>query len=73
LKFKVDPKIIEWVSKNPSSIANVKQQYLSKKLGKAIAYDKNITTQLINEMGLWPHIPATKDLIPYIKKYLVKK
>lgn len=66
LKFEVDPGIIDWVKVNPSSISNVRPQYLSKKLAKAIAYDKERTVSLLDQMQLWSQIPPLKSLTPYM-------
>jgi tRNA nucleotidyltransferase/poly(A) polymerase len=68
LGFDVDDEIIQWVSKNPGSIANVKPKYLADKLQKALNFDKEKTVKLIGEMGLWPHIPILPDLVPYFKE-----
>lgn len=66
LQFEVDPEIIAWVKDNPESIANVRPQYLIKKLTKALKYDKEKTVSLLDQMGLWPHIPPLKELLPYM-------
>lgn len=66
LKFEIDPEIIAWVKKHPESIANVRPQYLVKKLTKALKYDKEKTVSLLDQIGLWPYIPPLKELLPYM-------
>lgn len=66
LKFDVDPSIIEWVKANPSSLANARPQYLTKKLIKAISYDKEKVVALLDEMQLWKYTPPLKELTPYM-------
>jgi poly(A) polymerase len=69
LNFEVAPEIISWVKKNPASFSNVKSQYLTKKLIKALAYDPEKVIKLITDMNLWPYIPTNiKILQPYILK-----
>ena len=62
LGFDVHDEIIEWVKKHPETIADVKPKYLSDKLSQAVNYDKERTVQLLDEMGLWDHVPMIPGL-----------
>jgi tRNA nucleotidyltransferase/poly(A) polymerase len=69
LGFKVDDEIIKWVKNNPQSLlANGNVNYVSKKINKALDYNDKITIKLIGDMGLWPYIPVTDKIIPYMSK-----
>jgi tRNA nucleotidyltransferase/poly(A) polymerase len=69
LGFNVDDEIINWVKDNPQSLlANGKSDYVSKKINKALDYNSEITVKLIGDMGLWPYVPVTEKLVPYISK-----
>lgn len=72
LGFEVDNEIIDWIKKNPESIANVKPKYLAKKLGQAIHFDVEKTARLLTEMGLWSYVPILPELEPYYKSSLGK-
>jgi tRNA nucleotidyltransferase/poly(A) polymerase len=61
LGFSVDKEIVNWIKKNPQLIKNCSTQYLTKKLLKAISYDKSNTVKLLDEMGLWKYIPPLKE------------
>jgi len=67
LGFKVDDEIINWVRKNPVSItAHDSREYVTKKLNKSLDFNPKITVQLIDDMGLWPYVPPSDRLIPYM-------
>ena len=68
LDFDVDKSIIEWVKNNPSSLSNVRHQYLVKKLAKAIKYNKEKTQDLLSEMDLWKFTPPLKE----IQEFMIK-
>jgi len=68
LGFTIDPNIIEWVNNNPSSLSNVRADYLAKKIKKALAYNKEITIKTIDKLGLWPYVPPLPELVPYLTK-----
>lgn len=68
LGFEVDEQIIKWVKSNPSSLSNVKQQYLSKKLQKALNYNEETTLKLLDKMGLWSYVPPLPSLLPYMSR-----
>lgn len=63
LGFEVDSEIIDWVKKNPQSIANCKPKYLVEKIQKALSFDHQKTISLFDQMGVWPYLPATPELI----------
>lgn len=62
LGFEVDQEIIDWVRRHPDTMSKPSQQYTSKKLLKAIKYDKSKTVKLLDAMGLWKYIPTLKEL-----------
>ncbi|KKN74481.1 hypothetical protein LCGC14_0389980 [marine sediment metagenome] len=66
LDFDVDPEIIDWVRKRPELVANARDKYLIKKINKSLLYNKDRTIEMLDAMNLWPHIPPTKELIPYM-------
>jgi tRNA nucleotidyltransferase/poly(A) polymerase len=63
LDFEVDNEIIEWVAKNPQSIANCKPKYLVDKLQKALYYDREKTISLLDQMDLWKFITVMPELV----------
>jgi tRNA nucleotidyltransferase/poly(A) polymerase len=73
LNFNIAPEIIDWVRKNPNTFSNVPQDYLVKKLNKAVAYDKEAVIKLLTEMNLWPYVPPIKELQPALLKNLTEK
>lgn len=66
LDFDIDPAIISWVKKNPTSFSNTKPQYLVKKLTKALEYNTDRVVKLLDEMNLWPYVPPVQALQPYM-------
>ena len=69
LGFKVDDEIIKWVKNNPQTLlAGGKTDYVTKKINKSLDYNSQITIKLIGDMGLWPYIPVTDKIIPYMSK-----
>lgn len=66
LGFEVDTEIISWVSQNPATVANVSKGYVTRKLNQALDYNINKTVELINKMNIWPYIPVTERLVPYL-------
>lgn len=68
LGFEVDQEIIDWVRKNPQSIANCKSKYLVEKITKAIQYDRKKTIELFDRMGVWHHLPPIPELINLMTK-----
>jgi len=68
LGFSVDPEIITWVKQNPQSIATPDKGYVTQKLGQALEKNPTITTQLMDQMGLWQYIPPSPQLTPYMSK-----
>ena len=70
LGFEIDPVIVEWVKKHPESIKISSPKVLAEKLNKAILANPKITTYYLDQMGLWKHIPITKNLYPYYIKRL---
>lgn len=67
LGFELDKGIVEWVKKNPASVQIASASTLTEKLNSALEYDAKKTVRLIEEMGLWDHVPISKKLYPYYK------
>lgn len=68
LNFDVDKNIIEWVKKNPATIADCKEKYLTTKILSAFRYNKEKTIKLLDEMSLWSYMPIMEELTPYMSK-----
>ncbi|HWZ21350.1 MAG TPA: hypothetical protein VNW06_01780 [Cytophagaceae bacterium] len=68
LDFNVDPAIIAWVKANPDSIRISSPSSLTEKLNKAVSYNPQKTAQLLDQMGLWDHIPITESLYAHYTK-----
>jgi len=68
LDFDIDPKIIEFVQKNPTSVKIASNKTLVEKLNNAFEKDADKATYYINKMGLWEHIPITESVQPYYFK-----
>lgn len=68
LQFHIDPIILEWIKKHPKLIANVPSSYLTKKLLKALKYDKNKTIEFLDATGTWAYVPAVPELIPFMNE-----
>jgi tRNA nucleotidyltransferase/poly(A) polymerase len=68
LGFSLDAEIVDWVKKHPESLSSPDPGYVAKKLKEAFEHDAEITEKLIGELGLWPYVPPTKDLIQYVTK-----
>lgn len=66
LGFTVDQEIIDWVKKNPATIATPDNRYVTKKLGQALEYNSDVTVKLLDQMGLWQYVPASPQLTPYM-------
>jgi tRNA nucleotidyltransferase/poly(A) polymerase len=66
LDFDIASEIINWVRKRPELVNNITAQYITKKVNKALGYNKDRTIEALSVMKLWPHIPPTKELIPYM-------
>lgn len=68
LDFEVDEGIIAWVRENPASVQNASQHTLTEKLNSAVEYNAEKTVKLLDAMGLWNHIPVSKQLYPWYKQ-----
>jgi tRNA nucleotidyltransferase/poly(A) polymerase len=68
LDFDVDQEIIDWVKERPELVADARDKYLSRKINDSLVYNKERTIEMLDRMNLWPHIPPTKELIPYMGK-----
>lgn len=68
LNFSIDSNIIEYIRKNPSSIANISESFLSKKLNDALSYNKDYTIHLIKELQVAPYLPINLQQFKEIEK-----
>lgn len=68
LGFAIDPAIVKWVNENPSSLANVRADYLAKKLKKSLTFNKELTLKTIDQLGLWPYVPPLPEFVPYLSR-----
>jgi tRNA nucleotidyltransferase/poly(A) polymerase len=68
LGFSLDVEIVDWVRRHPETLVKPDSGYVTKKLKEAFEYNAEITEKLIGDLGLWPYIPPTGDLIPYVTK-----
>lgn len=69
LDFNVDPKIIEYVSKNPSSIKISTDKVLNDKLAEAFKRDADKASYLMTKMNVWNQVPINELMQPYYMKY----
>lgn len=68
LDFNVSNDIIEWVKKEGKQFINQSsQEYLSKNIDKALLYDADKVSYLLNQMDLWFSVPTTEKLMPYYR------
>lgn len=63
LGFEVDEEIMDWIKKNPASIGTPDRAYVVKKLQAAFEFNPDNTARLLDELGLWDHLPLGKDVI----------
>jgi len=72
LDFDIDDSIIEFVSKNPSSIKISSSSSLQEKLNSAFEKDADKASYYLSKMGLWGEVPVTEIMQPYYMKKLPK-
>lgn len=65
LDFDIDPKIIDYVSKNPQTIKISTNKSLNDKLSEAFKRNADRATYFITKMNLWSYIPVTDEIYPY--------
>lgn len=68
LEFDLDPKIIEFVRKNPQSVKISTEKSMTEKLDEAFTRDADRAANLITKMNLWNYIPITEKVYPYYMK-----
>jgi len=68
LGFDIDPKIIEFVKKNPQSAKIASNKVLVEKVNSAFEKDPDRASSLISKMGIWDYIPITEKAQPYYMK-----
>lgn len=71
LGFELDIETSTWIKNNINILSQVKPQYITKKIAKALSYNKNITVELLDFLQLWPYLPVNKHNIDMIKQNLV--
>lgn len=69
LDFDVDPRLIEYVRKNPQTVRISTEKAMSEKLNEAFNRDADKASSLITKMGLWNYIPITEVVYPYYMKH----
>jgi tRNA nucleotidyltransferase/poly(A) polymerase len=69
LGFEVDDSIINYVRNNPESVKISTDKVMNEKLMEAFRRDPDRSAYLISKMGLWEHIPVSKDMYPYFIKH----
>lgn len=69
LEFDVDKSIIDYVRSYPDSVKNSTEKVMNEKLTEAFRRDPDRAAYLITQMGLWEHIPVSKDMYPYFTKH----
>ena len=68
LDFDIDPAIVEFVRKNPSSIKISTEKAMAEKLNEAFNRDADKAAHYITKMNLWGEIPITEVIKPYYFK-----
>lgn len=68
LDFDLDPKIIEFVGKNPQTVKISTEKSMTEKLDEAFTRDADKASHLITKMHLWNYIPITEKVYPYYMK-----
>lgn len=68
LDFDIDPKIIEFVQKNPVSVKFASNKTLVEKLNSSFEKDADKASYYITKMNLWEQIPITETVQPYYLK-----
>ncbi len=68
LDFDIDDSIVEYVKKNPQSVKISTNKSLTEKLSEAFKRDADKASFYITKMGLWNHIPVSKEMYPYYLK-----
>ncbi len=63
LDFNLDPDIVEWIKEHPESVKTVSDDYISKKLFKAMSVNREGTLRLLKELELWELLPD--DFVEY--------
>jgi len=68
LNFDIDPAIIEFVQRNPTSVKISTEKAMSEKLNEAFNRDADRAAHYITKMNLWGEIPITEVIKPYYFK-----
>jgi tRNA nucleotidyltransferase/poly(A) polymerase len=73
LNFDLDPKIIEYVSKNPQTVKISTDKSMNEKINEAFTRDADKAAYLVTKMNLWSYIPITEKVYPYYMKHVKGK
>lgn len=68
LNFDIDPAIIEFVQRNPTSVKISTEKAMAEKLNEAFNRDADRAAHYITKMNLWGEIPITEVIKPYYFK-----
>jgi tRNA nucleotidyltransferase/poly(A) polymerase len=66
LGFYLDEEIVNWVKKHPESLVSPHQNYVVDKLQEAFNYNPQVSTNILNQLGLWKYVPPSDKLTPYL-------
>ena len=72
LDFDIDPKIIDFLKKNPINFKLPSQKFTIEKINKSIDLNPDRTIYFLNKTNAWNHIPMTEKLLPYYKGNIKK-
>ncbi len=61
LGFEIDREIKKWIKENPSSIKNVKPEYLTKKWQQCLKYDQPRAIEIAKELGVVSYLPLKES------------
>lgn len=67
LNFHLSDEIKKYITNNKHLFQEIPLDYFEKKTDKAFEINPKLCTSLVDEMGLWKHIPITKNVEPYFK------
>jgi len=68
LDFDIDQSIIDYVTRNPSSVKIASEKAMTEKLNEAFNRDADKAAFYISKMNLWEEIPITEVVQPYYMK-----
>lgn len=66
LNFKIEKSILDWIRNNKKLIMTPGEEFVLKKINKAVQYNEKRTADIINYLDLWDSIPINERLVKYI-------